>query len=174
MLFLWTGPKHSGKTTAAARLACAARQGGFRVAGLLAPSIYRDGHLAGFDALDLRSGARSSLAVRRDDRGDVGPFHFLEEGLRFGSLALDMDATNGADLVIVDEFGPLEFGSRGWRSAVDLLVRAGRASLVLVVRQELAQAVQDVYANAPSKLFDATAPESIDGVLRLLREDDST
>ena len=138
MLFLWTGPKHCGKTTAAAKLAGTVRQRGFRVAGLLAPSIYRDGRLIGFDALDLRSGVRSPLAVRRDEPGEVGPFHFLEEGLRLGSQALDVAAADGADLVMVDEFGPLELAGRGWRAAVDALVHAGRTLLVVVVRQELA------------------------------------
>jgi len=169
-LFLWTGPKHSGKTTNAAKLARLARQRGFRVAGLLAPSVYRDGRLAGFDALDLRSEARTPLAVHRDEPGDVGSFHFLEEGRRLGSRALDLAATEGADLVIVDEFGPLELASWGWRAAVDSLVYAGKIPLVLVVRQELAGAVRDVYADVPSQLLDATVPESAHEIIRLLRE----
>ncbi len=173
MLFLWTGPKHSGKSTAAAKLAHAARQHGFRVAGLLAPSVYRDGHLIGFEAQNLRTGARSPLAVRRDEPGDAGSFHFLEEGLTLGSRALDPAATDGADLVIVDEFGPLELAGRGWRSAVDSLIHAGRTPLVLVVRRELAETVRDVYADVPGRLVDATAPESVGEVLCSLRDDDS-
>lgn len=171
MLFLWAGPKHSGKTTAAANLACAARQHGLRVAGLLAPSVYRDGRLIGFDALDLRSGARSPLAVRRDEPGEVGSFHFVEEGRRLGCDALDAVATDGADLVIVDEFGPLELAGRLWRAAVDSLVHAGRAPLVVVVREELAGAVRDVYGDVPSRLIDAMAPDSIDEVIHWLEED---
>lgn len=173
-LFLWTGPKHGGKTTGAVKLAHAARQHGLRVAGLLAPSVYRDGRLAGFDALDLRRGVRSALAVRRDHPGDAGMFHFLEEGLRLGSRALDVDSTDGAHLVIVDEFGPLELASRGWRPAVDSLVDAGRMPLVIVVRWELADAVRQVYANVPCQRLDATVPESIDEVFRSLRKDGST
>lgn len=174
MLFLWTGPKHCGKTTAAARLADTVRQHGFRVAGLLAPSLYRQGRLIGFDALDLRRGVRSPLAVRREAPGAVGPFHFLEEGLRLGSQALEVAAADGADLVVVDEFGPLELAGRGWRTAVDALVHAGRTLLVVVVRRELADAVRDAYANAPTKILDATAPESIEEVLHSLREHGST
>jgi len=170
MLFLWTGPRHCGKTTGAAGLARMARHCGFRVAGLLAPSVYRDGHLVGFDALDLGSEARSPLAVRRDNPGDVGPFHFTEEGLRLGAHALDVTTTDGADLVIVDEFGPLELASRGWRRAVDLLVHAGEAPVVVVVRRELADAVRDVYADVPGKVLDATAPESVHEVICLLRD----
>jgi nucleoside-triphosphatase THEP1 len=174
LLFLWAGPKHSGKTTAAARLARAAQQAGFCVAGLLAPSVYRDGRLVGFEALDLRNEARSPLAVRRDQSGDVGLFHFVEEGRRLGSQALDRAATEGADLVIVDEFGPQELAFQGWRGAVDSLVHAGRMPLVLVVRLELAGAVRDVYAEVPNRLLDAAAPASIQEVIRSLDNDRRT
>jgi nucleoside-triphosphatase THEP1 len=165
MLFLWTGPRHSGKTTRAAKLAGMVEQSGFRVAGLLAPSVYQDGFLTGFDALDLRSQARAPLAVRRDEPGDVGSFHFLAEGLKLGARALDVAAAEGADLVIVDEFGPLELASQGWRRAVDSLVQAGKAPLLIVVRRELVDAIQEIYADVPGRVLDATARESILEVL---------
>jgi nucleoside-triphosphatase THEP1 len=171
MLFLWTGPKHSGKTTRAARLACAARQCGFSVAGLLAPSIYRAGELIRFDAMDVRSGVRAPLAVRGDGPGDVGPFHFLEQALSLGRRSLDAAAIEGADLAIVDEFGPLELASGGWRAAVDALVHVGRTPLVLVVREELADAARELYADVPRRLIDAAAPESVGEVIQWLKED---
>jgi len=173
ILFLWTGPRHSGKTTAAAKLVCAAGRDGLRVAGLLAPSVYRGGLLVGFDALDLQSGAQAPLAVRRDGPGDPGTprFNFLEEGLRVGNCALDVTITEGADLIVVDEFGPLELASRGWRSAVDSLVRAGKAPLCIVVRRELAEALRNVYANVPSRIVDAADPESISKVIHWLGEE---
>jgi nucleoside-triphosphatase THEP1 len=139
------------------------------VAGLLAPSVYRDGRLVGFDALDLLKEARSPLAVRRENPGDIGLFHFLEEGRQLGGHALAPAATEGADLVIVDEFGPLELAGQGWRSAVDSLVHAGKGPVVLVVRQELTRAVQQVYADTPSRILDAADPQSIQEVIQLLR-----
>ena len=54
-LVIWTGPKHSGKTTAAALLAGRARGRGLDVAGVLAPSVIRGGELVGFDVVDLGS-----------------------------------------------------------------------------------------------------------------------
>ena len=168
MLILWAGPKHSGKTTSAARVAQVAGDHGFAVAGLLAHSVYRDGQLFGFDACDLRTGARAPLAVRKAHGGEIGPFHFLEEGVTLGSAALGRAATDGADLVIVDEFGPLELASQGWRRAVDSLVSAGQAPLLLVVREELAGTVQQLYAEVPSRQLSAIAPESVHEVIRLL------
>jgi nucleoside-triphosphatase THEP1 len=120
--------------------------------------------------LDLQSDIRAPLAVRRDEPGDVGSFHFLEEGQRLGRQALEAAATEGADLIIVDEFGPLELACGGWRPAVDALVHTGRAPVVIVVRRELAGAVRDVYADVPSRLLDATVPESAHEVIEWLRE----
>lgn len=170
MLILWAGPKHSGKTTSAAGLAQVAGERGFAVTGLLAYSVYRDGQLFGFDACDLRTGARASLAVRGTPGGQIGPFHFLEEGVTLGRAALGRAATDGADLVIVDEFGPLELASQGWRGAVDALIRADQAPLLLVVREELADTVQQLYADVSSSQLAATAPESVGEVIRMLRD----
>ena len=61
-LILWTGAKHSGKTTGVLKLAGAARAAGFQVAGVAAPSVYDAGRLVGFDLADLRTGKRESAA----------------------------------------------------------------------------------------------------------------
>jgi nucleoside-triphosphatase THEP1 len=114
-LILWVGEKHSGKTTAAASLARAAREEGFNVAGLLAPSLYRNGRLTGFDALDLRNEKRTALARRQTNPDKTGPFALATDGLKFGNAALSAEATTSADLIIVDEFGPLELNGQGWR-----------------------------------------------------------
>ena len=168
MLILWVGPKHSGKTTSAARLVQAAGEHGFAVAGLLAYSRYRHGQLFGFDACDLRTGARAPLAKRGIHGGQIGPFHFLEEGVTLGRAALGRAATDGADLVIVDEFGPLELASQGWRGAVDSLVSAGQGRLLLVVREALADTVQQLYADVSCRQLTATGPESVPEVIRML------
>ena len=80
-IILWIGPKHSGKTSAAEKLAEKARAEGFKVAGILAPSIYENGKLVGFDIIDLRNQKRTLLARRK--KAD-GSFSFTTEGLKFG------------------------------------------------------------------------------------------
>ncbi len=154
-LIIWTGNKHSGKTTTTAKLAQTARGQGFDVAGVLAPSVYRDGVLFGFDVCDLRTNARVVLARRRDSDGQTGPFVFLSEGLELGRAALSLNVAGSADLVIVDEFGPLELNGDGWRKNVDLLIRSSEALILLVVRQQLVQQVQSLYANVPNLVLSA-------------------
>jgi len=67
-LLIWTGPGHSGKTTAATQLAEWARGEGFPVAGILAPAVYDGDVLIGFDALDIHTMAGVPLARRKPAR----------------------------------------------------------------------------------------------------------
>jgi len=167
-LVLWTGEKHSGKTTSAAKLVEIARGEGFNVAGLLAPSLYRDGELLGFDAIDLRNETRAPLAKRNTDTGKTEQFTFLPEGLKLGNAALSATAAKSADLVIVDEFGPLELDGRLWRENVDSLLASSSALILLVVRQELAEQVRRVYTDFPCRNLAAIEPESIGKVIGML------
>jgi nucleoside-triphosphatase THEP1 len=105
-IILWVGPKHSGKTTSAARLLQATRAAGFVVAGCLAPSVYANDSLLGFDVVNLHSGERVPLARRETGPGENRKFRFIAEGLALGNEALGPIATKDADLIIVDEYGP--------------------------------------------------------------------
>jgi nucleoside-triphosphatase THEP1 len=168
-LVLWTGEKHSGKTTCAASLVNIAREEGFNVAGLLAPSLYRDGELLGFDVLDLRNKTRVSLARRNKEDCKTGQFKFFQNGLKLGNAALSAQATKTADLIIIDEFGPLELNGQGWRKNTDSLIASSNAMILFIVRQELAESVRQLYADLPSRELNAAEPKSVDKVIGMLR-----
>ena len=169
-LILWVGEKHSGKTTSAANLARAARDEGFNVAGLLAPSLYCNGRLTGFDALDLGNEKRTALARRQTNPGKSGPFALVTDGLKLGNAALSAEATKSADLIIVDEFGPLELNGHGWRKNVDSLLASSDAVILLVVRRQLADEVRRLYADTPCRELAASDPNSIDDGLTMLKD----
>jgi len=145
-LILWTGPKHSGKTTSALRLIDKLRSEGFLTAGIAAVAL-RDGErLLGYDIIDLRSGLRRALA-RPGAPGPprIGRFGFLWEGLTLGERALSPNSIAGADLVLIDEFGPLELRGEGWRRCSDRIVRQARGVVVLVVRDSLLEQASALY-----------------------------
>jgi nucleoside-triphosphatase THEP1 len=169
-LILWTGPKHSGKTTSAAELVKKVKNKGFSVAGLLAPSIYINGRLTGFDAVNIKNGERIPLAERTQspEPNSVRVFTFSKTGLKFGSNALDTKSIKSADLIIVDEFGPLELANNGWRKNVDLILSGTDALLVLVVRNEIIQQVKKLYKALTCIELDAVKPNSVTKVIEIL------
>ena len=169
-ILIWSGPKHFGKTAAAAELAERARQHGLAVAGVLQPSVRQAGSLVGFDVVDILTGRRVALARVADSPSpSVGKYAFKAAGLALGLDALRIESTRQAVLVIVDEFGPLELAGKGWRKEVDLLLEATDALLVLVVREELQEKVQHLYKNYPSVKLVADRQQSINKVIDILR-----
>ena len=167
-LVLWVGPRHSGKTTAAGELVRLARRRGLAVAGVLAPAIRQAGELVGFEVEDIATGRRVELA-RRDRAGDLraGRFAFSKEALAFGTSALL--AGKDAALVVVDEFGPLELAGEGWRGAVDVLLGSSARVVMLVVREELAPAVESLYADFRPVMVPAAGSDAAERVLEMLR-----
>lgn len=169
-LILWTGPKHSGKTTVLTELTNRARQKGITVAGILAPSIYQSNRLVGFDILDLGTNQRCPLA-RRDIEGPkkIGEFVLTKEGLELGRSALKTTC-KPARLIVVDEYGPLELKNGGWRSEVDSLIQRRPGMILLVVRDELANRVAQIYSEEAPRIISCREPGAIDRVIGLLME----
>ena len=168
-LVLWAGPKHSGKTTALTELASRGRQGSVSVGGFLAPSLYEDRQLLGFDIVDVATGRRRVLARRGASGGErIGCFSLAEEGLAFGRAVLEQ-LPRSVRLCLVDEYGPLELAGGGWRGAVDGLIRRTSAWVVLAVRQELVERVAEVYRGLSPRVVPFDEPGAIDRVLDLAR-----
>jgi nucleoside-triphosphatase len=166
--FLWVGDKHSGKTTAVAELAECVRQQGYNVGGILAPSIYKDGWLVGFDIIDINNNIRIPLAVRDEKRADIGPFRYSHSGVELGRSALSIDENQASQMVIVDEYGPWELEGKGWREEVDCLLKESNLLTLLVVRRELAQKVREMYADYIDVFLEALEPDSIEIMLSRL------
>lgn len=189
-MFLWTGPKRSGKTTALRALVLRIREEGFAVAGLLAPAVrQRGGPFAsawatpfaspwagaadggrrapvGYDVEDVATGCRAPLLRLAASSADaaVGKYALDERGVALGARALRPDGTHDADLIVVDEFGPLEVAGGLWRPFVDALADSA-ASVLLVVRDDLASAVGQIYGPSRTETLPASQPSSAECVL---------
>jgi len=137
LLLLVTGSQGAGKTTFCARLVAAAREAGWKTAGLLSHPVF-EGHLrTGIDSEDLRSGDIQRIAVR-SDRPSPGSKHW-----KFSSAALDwgnqvLAASTPCDLLVVDELGPLEFErGEGWQAGILAVDSKQYAIAIVVVRAEM-------------------------------------
>lgn len=137
LLFVITGARGAGKTSFCARMVEAAREAGWKAAGILSHPVYEDGIRSAIEAEDLRTGDRRSLAVR-SETPTPGAKHW-----RFDPAAVDWSSgvlatAPPVDLLIVDELGPLEFEQgQGWQSGLAAVDSRQYAVAIVVVRAEL-------------------------------------
>ena len=136
---------------------------------MLAPSIYNKGKLIGFYAYDLINDSQKQLAVCNKNETGTRHFTFLSEGLKVGLKALSKNSITNADLIVVDEFGHLELSGRIWRKSVDSILSYSNNTILLVVRQELIEAVIKLYSDIPCEQIVANKKDSITKVINILK-----
>jgi nucleoside-triphosphatase THEP1 len=140
MLFLLTAPSGTGKTTALQRVAARARQRGLRLGGVLSvPQPHgRPPHPSALWLEDPATQARRLLAhVAAPAEATVGIWRFLEATVAWGNALLQAGAD--ADLLLVDEIGPLELQhGRGLMAAFPALLDSRYRTALVVVRPALA------------------------------------
>jgi len=137
MIYLLTGPVHSGKTTFLTQIIRSLREKGFEVGGFLSVPIWNGDERTGYDLHDL---SKEELIpfIRGDGERSwqkIGPYFFIPDGLeRAKNILLRTGAT---DLLVVDEVGPLELSGQGlWPVLKDVISNCGKDCL-LVVRESI-------------------------------------
>jgi len=129
---------------------------GATVGGIASPAVFADGRRAGYDLLDLRTGALRELAriAAPGETATVGPYRFDDDAVQAGNAAISAAIAEGLPVVAVDEVGPLELAGGGWAPAlVQVLAECdARTELVLVVRTGLVDALEQRF---PSPLWAA-------------------
>ncbi len=140
--FVWllVGPSGEGKTTVCLRWVAQARAQGYRVAGVASPGVWMGQAKRGIRLRDLSHGEERLLAhrVAPDEVPTVGAWRFDPAVVAWGQAVLRRPVA--ADLVVVDELGPLEvvYG-QGLTAAFDLLAQASYRAAVITVRPWLAE-----------------------------------
>ncbi len=147
LLFLITGSRGAGKTTFCSRLVDAAREAGWRAAGVLSRPVFEGARRTAIDAEDLRTGETRRLANAvapgsgaAPSSGQVTPgtkgWQFDPAALAWGDQILA--ASTPCDLLVVDELGPLEFErGEGWQSGLAAVDSRQYAIALVVIRAEL-------------------------------------
>ena len=134
-VILLTGRPGVGKTTLVNRLYEHYSKNGLKIGGLTTREVREGGTRTGFMITDLSSGQEGWLA--RKDLGTgprVGSYAVVSDDLeKIGVAALERCINGVADLVIVDEIGPMEMTSTSFRTNLSRVLN-GRKTVVATVK----------------------------------------
>jgi len=132
-LFFITGNPGIGKTTVVLRTLEALRKLGFKVGGMLSREVREKGTRIGFEILDLETEERGWLAhVNQPDGPQVSKYRVnLRDLEKIGANSI-RNAVAKAQVVIVDEIGPMELFSPAFKEAVVQAVNSGKPLLGVI------------------------------------------
>src|SRR5947199_5897215 len=107
---------------------------GVRVDGMLTSEVRKGDERIGFKITDLSSGAEGWLARRGDGVGPrIGKYSVDSEDLEeIGVGALKRATERSADLVLIDEIGPMEMTSSAFRGTLAKLLSTRRNVIATV------------------------------------------
>lgn len=123
-----TGSPGVGKSTLVQKAAEATK---VKVGGVLARDKRVKDRRVGFELLDIGSGRTGMLADETGDGPQLGKYRVrLDDLNQIGAKAIE-DALK-ADLIVVDEVGPMELSSRRFIGAVEKAIASNKPMLVVL------------------------------------------
>ena len=129
-LILITGPPGIGKTSILRRTVKELKHRKYNVGGMVCREVREAGVRVGFEILDLSTGARGWLAhVNQPTGPKIGKYHVNVTDLEVIGVGAVLDAVQNADILAVDEIGPMELTSEAFNNA---LVKAVESSKPLL------------------------------------------
>ncbi len=124
-----TGRPGIGKTTACLKAIELLHQRGVRCGGVVSREVREKGTRTGFEFVDVETGNTFVLASVDCEGPKVGKYHVDLAGI---ARAVAILRSTEADVIFVDELGPMELKSQDFQGAVDELVRGGKQHVVVV------------------------------------------
>lgn len=137
---LITGRPGVGKTTLFSKLVSELRRS-YRVAGFICPEVRESGMRIGFKIIDLMGGDEGWLAMSLDRLGicrgpRVGRYCVIEDDVN-RVVARTRASLPSADIIAIDEIGPMELAVRGSREVIDAAISIDKPG-VFVIHYRLA------------------------------------
>lgn len=137
-IFFVTGSPGIGKTTILLKTAEALEKKGYKIGGMLSREAREKGARVGFEIIDIGTKRRGWLAHMRQSNGpQIGKYRVnLADLESIGALAI-RNAVVNAQIIIIDEIGPMELHSSAFKEAVTEALSSGKP--VIGVIHERAQ-----------------------------------
>ena len=117
--YFLTGRPGVGKTTVLLRAAEKLKSKGLKIGGFISREVREAGFRVGFKIIDLGSGREGWLAhVNQPSGPRVGKYRVCMRDLEAVGVAAIREAISQAEIIVIDEVGPMELHSQPFREAV--------------------------------------------------------
>ena len=114
-----TGQPGVGKTTILLRIVNALKAKGYDVRGMVSGEVRERGTRIGFEIVDFYTGQKGWLAHIRQPSGPrVGKYRVNLDDLKNIGVNSIINAIKNADVIVVDEIGPMELFSQAFKDAI--------------------------------------------------------
>jgi nucleoside-triphosphatase THEP1 len=160
MIIILSGPVHGGKTSLVQKSLGRWASRGLRFGGFLSLYVRDAGGAEGYDFLDLKDGRRLPF-LRRTGEPDwerIGPYYFIPQALAAArSLIL---AADPAEVLIVDEVGPLELAHGGLWPALREIIFQPQLKTLLVAREDILEDLFRLLGTSVPLIIDVRGPNA--------------
>jgi nucleoside-triphosphatase len=156
-LILVTGPPRTGKTTVLLKVASKLRIQGYRIGGMISEERREENSRVGFEIVDLASGRKGWLANIRQAAGPrLGKYRVNLEDLDSIGTAAILRALNDADVVLVDEIGPMELCSESFIEAVRRAAESTKPILATIHYRAQHQLIKHIKSRQDARVVEIT------------------
>ena len=132
LLFL-TGRPGIGKTTVLLNAAEGLKTKGYYVGGMVSKEVRQEGARVGFEIIDFETRKRGWLAhVEQRVGPQVGKYKVNLGDLDSVGANAVIEASENADVVVIDEIGPMELFSQVFRKAVSEALNSSKLVLAVI------------------------------------------
>lgn len=122
-----TGRPGVGKTSVLLRAVDALKAKGYKVGGMISHEIRERGVRVGFGIVDFHTGQRGLLAhVTQPSGPQISKYRVNLSDLNVIGAGSILNAARDADIIVVDEIGPMELFSPEFRKAVGQAIKSSK------------------------------------------------
>ena len=142
-IYIITEDEHKGKTTFVKNIVSRLLNSGINIQGFIAEAVIIDKKLSGYDLKNVQNNKKIQIITKEkhDNWLKLGSYFFNPKGFGFGINILNNKNINNADLIVIDEIGPLELSGKGWCNQINNLLTGNSVSMIWVVRKSIIKEV---------------------------------